>query len=125
MRPPSRRGVDLSPAGFASGDTRQLTSSAVGGSCGGALGVEQVHLLRVQESPQELELRAQGHGFAPVLHVRHGSCTEAAAEVACTAAADNQLAVISLSNPPAGAYYIFVDADDSGGRYELSLRLTQ
>ena len=115
--------VDLSPADFASGRTEGLSQRV--GSCGGAEQAERVHLLRLTQALDTLEISVRAFEFTPVIYVFRGGCDADSAEVAClVGSASTETTRLEIAPAPEGSYFIVVDGHDGTGRYDLSLRRT-
>lgn len=116
-------GSDLYRVGFASGTTAGKPSAFSGG-CGGASHGERVHLYRLRGSPLALEIRVEATGFTPVVYVRKAECSDESSEIACVAgdaSEPEKTLPLTLEAPQPGAYYLFVDGLDGGGRYTLRI----
>ena len=101
--------VDVTGEGWATGDTAAL-GAALAGACGGAGAPERAHLHRVSaEGLASLEVRVLGADFAPAVYVRAPGCTDSAPELACVTADLGVEAVVSVTAPAAGPYFVVVD----------------
>ncbi len=111
--------VDVSASRWAVGTL--AGSSRLGGACGGGAGAEQVHLLRLAEGVKSLRVTVRASGFTPVLYLRRGPCTAAAAELRCAAGKDGEALTVDAGEQAAGTLFLVVDAAQGSGAFTLTV----
>lgn len=106
--------------GELTGTTDQPGAEMLGeGSCGGRGAPRQVYRFSSTAARRwEVSVRASEPGYTPVVYVRTG-CGEDADEIGCIVGAFDRLEF--LSDAPFETFWIFVDGDQSRGRYEINI----
>ena len=96
-------------------------SSLTQGSCSSSTGPEDVYSLRIDRDDLiDITASTLGSTFDTVLYVRQTTCGDPDAEVAC-ADPDSGGEVVTILDPDAGTYFIFVDGANNQGEYTLAV----
>ncbi len=114
--------VNLTQTGMAVGTTEQATNDFTPSCGGGAAQADVAHEFTVPGAMDSLTFDATGIGMSPldvVLTVKRDGCV--GAELGCDYNDGDWIQLITLTDQPAGTYFVIVDGKAHAGEYGLQV----